>query len=265
MSEPGGLGGRGILLLRPEALAAALARRISERGGEPLIFPVMEIRPPPDLARLAGIIDRLDQASLAIFISPTAVERGMAHVRMYRDWPEGVRVAAVGPATASALERRGFRDVIVSPEGADSEALVALPELASMRESTVVIFRGEGGRPLLGDTLAERGARVEYAECYRRVRPEGVPGELVMRIAQGYAHAVCVWSAEAWENGCALLGAAPREGDETSALERFRALPVFVPHERIAAQIARSGGAATVLPGGDAPMIEGMERFFAKV
>ena len=265
MNESGGLGGRGILLLRPGALAAAIARRIRERGGEPLIFPVMEIQPPTDLARLAGIIDRLDEASLAIFISPTAVERGMAHVRMYRDWPANVRVAAVGPATAAALERRGFRDVIVSPAGADSEALVALPELATVRDATVVIFRGEGGRPFLGDTLTARGARVDYAECYRRVRPEGVPRELVAGIAQGLAHAVCVWSAEAWESACRLLEAVPRDGDGAAALERFRALPVFVPHERIAAQIVRSGATAIVLPGGDAPMIEGMERFFAKV
>ena len=265
MNNPGGLGGRGILLLRPGALAAAIARRVRERGGEPLIFPVMEIQPPSDTARLAGIIDRLDGASLAIFISPTAVERGMAHVRLYRDWPAGLRVAAVGPATAAALARRGFRDVIVSAEGADSEALLARAELAAVRDSTVVIFRGEGGRPVLGDALRARGAQVEYAECYRRVRPQGVPHELLAHIAAGHAHAVCAWSAEAWESGSALLEAAAREGDGPSVAERFRALPAFVPHERIAAQIARSGSQAIVLAGGDASMIEGMERFFAKV
>ena len=46
-----------------------------------------------------------------------------------------------------------------------------MPELAAMAGRRVLIVRGEGGRALLGEVLAARGARVQFAEVYRRVRP----------------------------------------------------------------------------------------------
>jgi uroporphyrinogen-III synthase len=43
----------------------------------------------------------------------------------------------------------------------------------------VIIFRGEGGRELLGETLKQRGAAVEYVSCYRRARPQLDPAPLL--------------------------------------------------------------------------------------
>lgn len=54
-------------------------------------------------------------------------------------------------------------------EGADSEALLALPELGAVRGQRILIVRGEGGRTLLADTLAARGAQVDHAVVYRRL------------------------------------------------------------------------------------------------
>ncbi len=64
----------------------------------------------------------------------------------------------------------GFAEVIAPQDGFDSEAVIALPEFAAdaVRGRKVLIFRGDGGRELLADTLRERGASVEYVTCYRR-------------------------------------------------------------------------------------------------
>ena len=256
MSASGGLGGRGILLLRSEALAAGCADRLRAQGAEPVVFPVIDIRPPSDPERLSAVIDRLDRAHLAIFISPTAVERGLAEVRTRRDWPPALRVAAVGPGTAGALASRGFTGVIAPGSEGDSEALAELPELAALGGRSVIIFRGEGGRQWLADTLSARGATVEYAECYRRARPEGGAEAVIDRLRQGRLHAVCVWSGDAWDNYCAMLGGA-------AALAR--ALPVFVPHARIAKRVSVCGAQAVVAAGGEAAMIAELLRFFAKV
>jgi len=92
----------------------------------------------------------------------------------------------------------------------DSEALLALPELQQMTGRRVVIFRGEGGRELLAQTLRARGATVEYAECYRRLPPSGDVAELIGRWARGEIDAAIVTSNEALQNLYDALGSTGR-------------------------------------------------------
>src|SRR3970040_562339 len=82
--------------------------------------------------------------------------------------PPGILCAAIGRGSVKELARFGVTDAMAPLRRFDSEALLELPQLQQMQGKRVVIFRGEGGRELLGDTLAARGARVEYAECYHR-------------------------------------------------------------------------------------------------
>ena len=79
---------------------------------------------------------------------------------------------AVGRATAAALREQGLAPDLVPERGFDSEALLALPALTQVAGKRALIVRGEGGRPLLGETLSKRGAEVAFAEVYRRAVPE---------------------------------------------------------------------------------------------
>ncbi|HET7763712.1 MAG TPA: uroporphyrinogen-III synthase [Burkholderiales bacterium] len=253
-----GLSGRGVVITRPREHAPALAERIRAAGGDPILFPTIEILPPQDEGPAARIITRLQDFQLAIFVSPTAVMRGLALVSASRSWPAGVRVAAVGAGTAAALVERGFREVI-SPSGeADSEALAALDELRETRGRQVVIFRGQGGREWLGRELDARGARVEYAECYRRARPQADVRGLLARWQTGAIEAVSITSSEGLENFFSMLG--PTGG------RYLRATPVFVPHPRIA-RAARELDVREVLVtgGGDDRAVAEMAAFFARV
>src|SRR5207249_1378979 len=81
------------------------------------LFPTIEILPPENAAAVSSLIARLDEFQLAIFVSPSAAMRGHAMVIASRSWPKGLRVAAVGNGTASALEERGFHAVL-APTGA---------------------------------------------------------------------------------------------------------------------------------------------------
>src|SRR5690606_22529432 len=123
----------------------------------------------------------------------------------------------------------GFPNVIVPRDGHDSEALARLPELQADRVAgeNIVIFRGLGGREALRQVLEGRGAKVAYAECYRRVRPEGDPRPLLAAWARGEVHAVSALSGETLENFVALLGA---EG-----AARLAQAALVVPHEAIGA------------------------------
>src|SRR5215470_2059523 len=107
-----GLSGRGIVITRPREHAPALAERIRAAGGDPILFPTIEILPPENTEAVYEIVGQLENFNLAIFISPTAVLRGLSMVKQTRTWPENVRAAAVGAGTARALESLGIREVI---------------------------------------------------------------------------------------------------------------------------------------------------------
>jgi uroporphyrinogen-III synthase len=248
------LAGRGIVVTRPLEQAHGLASRIAQHGGRALLYPAIEIAVPSEPQALLRVLDRLAQADLAIFVSPAAVKQGMRWVRQRGAWPAGVRVGAVGPGSARELELEGHASVMVPPAGADSEALLALPELASVAGKRVVIFRGEGGRELLGDSLAARGAAVTYAACYRRVRPGTDFAPLVASWSE--VHAVTVYSTQAVENLFALLG------KSAQLLERT---PLFVPHARIASEAAKRGVREVRAAGpGDEEMVAALVAYFAK-
>jgi uroporphyrinogen-III synthase len=110
-----------------------------------------------------------DQASLptpdiAIFVSSNAVRFGLQYIPA-----NGVRIAAIGPATRASLEAEG-RTVDIYPAGGfDSEHLLQNPELLQVAGKTVRIVRADSGRELLATTLRERGAHVDYLSAYRRI------------------------------------------------------------------------------------------------
>jgi uncharacterized protein HemX/uroporphyrinogen-III synthase len=227
------LEGRGIVITRPAAKAGELASLIEAQGARALRFPAIEIQEIPDWQ-----IPALESFDLAVFVSPSAVHKVFERIPK---WPQGLRTAVVGGGTRRELERRGLADVLAPESGGDSEALLALPAMQEVSGKRVVIFRGEGGRELLGEALTARGAQVTYAECYRRVLPQAETGPLLEAWQRGEVHAVTVSSAEGLDNLVELLGAAGRP-----YLVRT---PLFATHDRIA-EHAKQHAIAEVLVGG---------------
>ncbi|KAF4530946.1 hypothetical protein B566_EDAN018980, partial [Ephemera danica] len=121
---------------------------------------------------LHNMIARLDTFDLAVFVSPNAVHRVMPLITKAEVLPAQLQFAVVGKGSARALQEYGIRESIVPSSRSDSEALLELDAFRQMQGKRVVIFRGDTGRELLGETLTQRGAVVEYVACYRRVRPQ---------------------------------------------------------------------------------------------
>ena len=242
------LAGRGVVITRPRELADSLAGAIARRGGRPMLFPAIAIEelPPP------GVLQRVAEFHLVVFVSPSAVRVAL---RALPQWPSGVATAAIGAGTRRELERHGVSGVIAPQSGADSEALLAAPELADVAGKQVLIVRGEGGRALLGNMLSGRGATVDYAECYRRVRPVADEAPLIADWQRGRIHAVTVSSAEGLDNFLAMTGDDGRG--------RLASTPLFVPHPRIASH-ARSQGLPEVLVSGpgDDELVERLVAYF---
>lgn len=221
----GRLDGLGIVVTRPRGAADALAAQLTGEGARVWRLPALAIEP-IEPEGLAGLLARLPSFDLAIFVSANAVERGLAAARRFGQWPPGLQAAAVGEATATALREEGIADVVSPHDRHDSEALLALPRLQAVRGQNIIVFRGQGGRGELRETLEARGARVTYAECYRRVRPQADAAPVVAALGRGEVHAVSVLSGETLENFIAMIGA---EGERALA-----AVALVVPHPAIA-------------------------------
>ncbi|MGE5240500.1 MAG: uroporphyrinogen-III synthase [Bacteroidota bacterium] len=258
-SRPRALEGVRVLVTRPRDQAENLARLIEAEGGEAIRFPVIEIAEPQDTRALLAIVDRLDQFGMAIFISPNAVNRAMNLILARRGGlPPGLRVACVGRGSARELKHFGIEKPVVPAGRFDSEALLELPALREVAGDRIVIFRGDGGRELLGDTLAARGAAVEYAECYRRTRPTADTTPLLRRWARGEVDIVTVTSVDGLHNLYDMLGKAGQ-----SWLIRT---PIVVVSDRMAAVCRELGFKAEPLiaaQAADAALVEAVKAWRA--
>ncbi len=242
------------MVTRPKGQADALSALIRQAGGEPLEIPALEILDLAELAPFHAVINRLDSFDTAIFVSRNAVRKVFALIGA-RPWPAGLQVATVGAGTREELAARGFPRVIAPAGQSDSEALLALPEFADAAGKRIVIFRGEGGRRLLGDTLAARGALVEHAACYRRALPAAGAALLAAAWEDGKVDAVTVSSGEGLANLLAMLGA--------GAAGRLAGTALFVPHPRVAGEAARQGLERVIVAGpGDAETAAALVAYF---
>lgn len=226
------LRGVSVLVTRPAGQAEALCRLIEEKGGEALRFPALALEPVARESRAAAPLRGVRGYDLAIFVSANAAQFGLRLLQ--GTWPAQVPVAAVGRATAAALTAAGVPVAVVPAARYDSEALLAHPALQRMAGKRVLIVRGAGGRELLREMLSQRGARVDYAEVYRRTLPNAADvGVLLDQWRGGGVSVVTATSEQILNNLCGLLGEQGRE--------LLLATPLVVISQRVA-ELARTLG-----------------------
>ena len=227
MSENVSLAGLKVLITRPAGQGEALIEAIRRTGGEAVSFPLLEIFPITDSQRQAEIrqlIQDLDQFQILVFISSNAVRFGLQWIDQY--WPQfpvGVEVVAIGPATAAALAELPCQ-VQTSQLGMLSEDILQLPVLRNVEGKKVALFRGVGGRELLADTLRERGAQVDYIETYERHATTHSDTELRELLESEQVNVLSVSSGQILDSLCQLV-------DITNS--GINLIPLLVPSERI--------------------------------
>jgi uroporphyrinogen-III synthase len=243
-----GLAGIKVLLTRPDGQGDSLQQAIEEQGGECLHYPVMAIlalTEETDKAiweRTKQAVINLDHYQQVIFISTNAVHFGMGWIEQY--WPQlplGFEWHAIGKATAQALSVAGVPCSYSDEQWLmNSEALLQQASLQHLEQGRVLIVRGVGGREYLTEQLQQRGARVDYAECYHRrlvARPEG---ELSALLQGELPDCLVINSGETLDYVCQLLGD-----------EQFKTIPVVVPGYRVA-KLAQQRGFSTIVTASNA-------------
>jgi uroporphyrinogen III methyltransferase/synthase len=161
------LAGRTIMVTRPVHQADALSDALGELGAAVLAQPAIEIGPPPDWRPVDAAIAELPSFAWVVFSSANGVryflERVLHHALDARALG-GVRLAAIGPATADALAEFRLR-ADVQPAQYRAEAL-AEALLPAARGQRVLLIRASRGREALAEGLHAGGVLVQQAVCY---------------------------------------------------------------------------------------------------
>jgi uroporphyrinogen-III synthase len=232
------LQGVGVLVTRPEQQAMPLCRLLEIQGASTLRLPAVEIKAVGNRRDTAAQLGALEDFDIIIFTSTNAVRFGVSLLDQKRD----LTLAAIGPATARALNLAGYR-VAVQPQGTfDSESLLLHPRLEHLAGRRILIIKGANGRPFLEQELAHRGAQVVAADVYQRAPATPSHALLAALLDSFTAGAVQVITATSLEIATNLLElATPELRDE------FERVHWLVPGERIAAGLRERGLSAPLL------------------
>ncbi|MFC3551888.1 uroporphyrinogen-III synthase [Lysobacter cavernae] len=230
-----------VISLRPRGEHAALRRGAARRGGGLIALSPWRLQVRDDDRTRAALRAAL-AAPRVLFTSPTAVRAAQALQPLRRR--AGQRWFAVGAGSAAALHRAGI-DAVQAPARMDSEGLLALPDLADLRDSTLGFVSAPGGRGLLVPTLQARGARVLRADVYDRVPVPPSPRAVAQLRALVAPATLALSSGEALQ---VVLAALPT--DAAAALRQAR---VVAASQRLAALAREHGFGEVVIASGPRP------------
>lgn len=168
------LAGKRVVITRPPHQAAPFAERLRALGAEPLIVPLVTIRPPTDPAPLEAALRDLERFDWVIFTSANAVEavcEKLDELGLTLKWPP---VAVIGPATGKALQGYGLSPALM-PATHIAEALFeALRQHTTLAGARVFLPQADRARPVLADLLRSAGAEVCAVMAYCTVSSQDV-------------------------------------------------------------------------------------------
>lgn len=160
-----------VLVTRASAQSEGMARALRRRGALPVLAPTIEVGPPDDPAALGTAIENLAQYDLVAFTSANAVEaffsalagRSLDARALHR-----ATLAAIGPGTAAAIERRGLL-VDLMPGEHRGEALAR--SIVERKPRRVLLPRAAVARDALPKIVREAGIAIDVVEAYRTCTP----------------------------------------------------------------------------------------------
>lgn len=238
-----------IVITRPRSQADDFASKLREAGFEPILFPVIEIRPVEDNDALTRALTHLDKYAWVVFTSVNAVEvvAKSREVAMKQSSDVGgllrfarnditPQIAAIGPKTAAALRAYGVEPDFV-PQEYVAEAI--LPGLGDLRGKWVLLPRAEIARPDLPQAIARAGGIPHEIVVYRTL-PASVDPDGLTALKRG-VDAVTFTSASTVENFIAVC--------QQHALDPLRLpnQPIIACIGPVTAQAAREAGFENVI------------------
>jgi uroporphyrinogen III methyltransferase/synthase len=207
--------GKRILVTRPRDQAAELVDRLEARGAEAIEAPMIRIVPPEDYGPLDEACGKAATFDWIVFASANAVDAFMQRLlRTPQDLRalKGVRLCAIGPATAERLARNGLKVDLMPSEYRAEAVLHAIEQTGDVRGLKILLPHADIGRELLAEELRKQGADVTEVVAYRTAvaepEREGEP-DIYRMLMDRRIDVVTFTSASAVRGFVKLLGAEP--------------------------------------------------------
>jgi len=161
--------GRRIVVTRSREQGEDLIEMLEARGAEAIAAPMIRIEPPQDIAALADACATAGSFDWIVFTSANAVDSFMSKLLETGDVRDlkGVRLCAVGPSTASRIQRFGVRVDAIPAEHHAEGVLQALAAAGPIKGKRFLLPRSDIAREVLGDELRRAGGQVTEVVAYR--------------------------------------------------------------------------------------------------
>jgi uroporphyrinogen III methyltransferase/synthase len=182
--------GQRIVVTRARDQSADWVQTLAERGAEVLEIPTIRIEPPADHRALVEAMAGLNAYDWMIFTSVNGVTRFFEQFfKGFQDLRDigGVRLAAVGPATADGLRALHLQVDVVPDDYVAPKVAQALARFESLENRRILLLRAQEANPELPRLLEQLGAIVDDVACYRTVAETADPDGVGARLLEGGA------------------------------------------------------------------------------
>jgi len=197
--------GKRIVITRAPEQAGEITRLLEHLGAEVILLPAVAFSVPADPHPLDRALHELGDFDWILFTSQNAVRFTASRLRQLGLPATVKQVAAVGPATADAAGREGFRVDYVA-EHSTAHALAG--ELGESLDGCAVFLpRSDRSDPELAEALREGGATVTDVIAYRTMAPVDPDPAALKRVRHADFDVAIFSSPSAFQNLDAMLGA----------------------------------------------------------
>ncbi|MBI4297021.1 MAG: uroporphyrinogen-III C-methyltransferase [Chloroflexi bacterium] len=201
--------GKRVLVTRTRRQASALSKLLIEEGAEPVELPVLEVGPPPDWGPLDKALGHLRNYDWIVFSSVHGV--GHFFQRLNAKGKDaralgGAKLAAIGQATAQALEDQAALRPDLTPQDYSSAGLLAAFKDMGVAEKRLLLPRALEVPPELERGLRGLGAQVEQVAAYQTSTPKEIDPEVKNRLLKGEIDVITFTSSSTVRHLLDILG-----------------------------------------------------------
>jgi len=199
--------GKGVVVTRSREQASDMVAALENLGACCHEFPTIKVSPMPDRGPIRAAVSRLPEYDWLVFTSVNGVSRFWVVLRelgLDARVLAGIQVAAIGPATAQAMEQHGIIADFVPEKYVAEDVLQGLLTRGAGGKR-ILIPRAEQARDVLPEELRKAGAQVDVLPVYRTIPARAGAEELLAALDAGEIHYVTFASSSTVANFFAAI------------------------------------------------------------